>query len=103
MVNFWGIIYTLLVVVIVCVDMSDIENTKVGKLLYNLGKYSMGMWFISGLFFMPSRELQFVAYFLFHMGNLFSYLWKDMLCSAGCTRFAKVIVLPSGGRESALL
>ena len=64
MVNFWGIIYTLLVVVIVCVDMSDIENTKVGKLLHNLGKYSMGMWFISGLFFMPSRELQFVAYFL---------------------------------------
>ena len=43
------------------------------------------------------------TYFLFHMGNLFSYLWKDMLCSAGCTRFAKVIVLPSGGRESALL
>ena len=35
MVNFWGIIYTLLVVVIVCVDMSDIENTKVGKLLHN--------------------------------------------------------------------
>lgn len=63
MVNFWGLIYTLLIVAIVCVDMSNIDNTRTGKLLQALGKYSMGMWFISGLFFMPSSEFQFIAYF----------------------------------------
>lgn len=63
MVNLWGVVYTLFVVIFVCMELPDIDSAKAGKPLIYLGKYSMGMWFISGIFFIPTGKLQSFAYF----------------------------------------
>lgn len=56
-----GCLYTLgIVYLIKIVNVSKWRG--IGKILSLLGKYSMGIWFISGIFFLPSGRLQSVAY-----------------------------------------
>lgn len=60
--NFWGIIYTFILSMIVLsgwlVKGSIFEN-----ILEKLGTSSMGMWFISGIFFINNGSLQHLVYF----------------------------------------
>lgn len=63
LVDWWGIIYTgyIILFVVVCQIFHRISFIEKG--VRTLGKYSMGMWYISGIFFLDERLLT-VAYFL---------------------------------------
>lgn len=61
-----GILYAIgIIYVVLRLNLKSIP--VVGKVLMILGKYSMGMWFASGFFYLPSGKLQGIA---FWGGNL---------------------------------
>ena len=58
--DIYGTLYTMPLVYIYCTT----KHAHLEPILYDLGKASMGMWLISGIFFMPSGRLLKYAYFL---------------------------------------
>jgi len=56
-----GLFYTL-GIIYVCLRINLKKIPFLGKLFTILGKYSVGMWFISGLFYLPSGKLQKYAF-----------------------------------------
>lgn len=62
LIDWWGIIYTLYIIYFVLQGLFD-KVRLIGEIFEQLGKYSMGMWFISGIFFIKKEVLQIFAYF----------------------------------------
>ena len=62
LIDWWGLIYTILIILII--KSKYFQKSMINRYLQLLGNYSMGMWFISGIFFLPNGKLQRVAYFL---------------------------------------
>lgn len=59
----WDAIWTPILIYALINIINYINKGWLEKVLLKLGKYSMNMWFLHGIFFSPNHNIQWVAYF----------------------------------------
>lgn len=92
-----GLIYAIGIIFIsLFINIKNIP--ALGKCLKILGKYSMGMWFVSGIFYLPSGRLQKIAFLGGGQSPVLILLWvciisflSSFLITNACNKVAKLV------------